>query len=324
MTDTERTREGRADMRRLASDGGYSHGIRLAALGAAVLAATLLAAGPASAATLEQVKQAGKLMLGYRSDAKPFSYRDSAGKPAGYTVALCQKIADQVKTELGASSLAVEWVPVTLADRFKDLQQGKVDLLCGADSVTLARRKEVSFSIPIFPSGIGAMMRTDAPGPLRAILADAPPPSHPVWRGSPALTFLGKKTLSAIKGTTGESWLAGRLKDLNIAAEVVPVDSYEAGIQRVLNGSSDVFFADRAILLDAAQRSSSEDVLDRLFTYEPLAIGVRRGDDDFRLLVDQTLSRLYRSPELAKLYAPWFGKADDGTITFFRLSALPD
>jgi putrescine:ornithine antiporter len=65
-------------------------------------------------------------------------------------------------------------------------------------------------------------------------------------------------------------------------------------------------------------------VLDRLFTYEPLAIGVRRGDDDFRLLVDQTLSRLYRSPELAKLYAPWFGKADDGTITFFRLSALPD
>jgi ABC-type amino acid transport substrate-binding protein len=89
-----------------------------------------------------------------------------------------------VKTELGVSSLAVEWVPVTLADRFKDLQQGKVDLLCGADSATLARRKEVSFSIPIFPGGIGAMMRMDAPAPLRAILADAPPPSHPVWRGS--------------------------------------------------------------------------------------------------------------------------------------------
>jgi ABC-type amino acid transport substrate-binding protein len=93
MTDTERTREWRADMRRLASDGGYSHRIRLAALGAAVLAATLLAAGPASAATLDQVKQAGKLMLGYRSDATPFSYRDNTGKPAGYTVALCQKIA---------------------------------------------------------------------------------------------------------------------------------------------------------------------------------------------------------------------------------------
>ena len=44
---------------------------------------------------------AGKLTLGYRADARPFSYRDEAGKPAGYSVALCQKIAEQVKTELG-------------------------------------------------------------------------------------------------------------------------------------------------------------------------------------------------------------------------------
>ena len=130
---------------------------------------------------------------------------------------------------------------MTLADRFKDLQQGKVDSAVRRRLATLARRKEVSFSIPIFPGGIGAMMRMDAAAPLRAILADAPPPSHPVWRGSPALTFLGKKTFSAVKGTTGESWLSGRLKDLEIAADVVPVDNYEAGIQRVLNGSSGVF-----------------------------------------------------------------------------------
>ena len=71
--------------------------------GLAVLAAVLmrLAARTASAATLDRVKQTGKLTLGYQTDARPFSYRDEAGKPAGYAVALCQKIADQVKAELG-------------------------------------------------------------------------------------------------------------------------------------------------------------------------------------------------------------------------------
>ena len=66
--------------------------------------------------------------------------------------------------------------------------QGKIDLLCGAASATLTRMKEVSFSIPIFPDGIGALLRADSPEPLRDLLIGAPPLSHPVWRGSPART----------------------------------------------------------------------------------------------------------------------------------------
>jgi hypothetical protein len=53
--------------------------------------------------------------------------------------------------------------------------------------------------------------------------------------------------------------------------------------------SANVFFADRSILLDAATRSPSAGdltVLDRLFTYGPLALALARGDEDFRLLVD--------------------------------------
>ena len=295
---------------------------------ATLLLGHVLLAGtqPASAAssTLDRVKQEGKITLGYRTDVQPFSYRDRSDNAAGYSVALCQQIADQVKAELGLSTLNVQWVPVTIDDRFNDLKQGKLDLLCGADSATLARRKDVAFSIPIFPGGIGAMLRADAQPALRDILAEAPPPSHPVWRGAPAKTFLEKKTFSVVKGTTSESWLAGRMKEFNFAVNVAPVDNYEDGIQRVLNGSSDVLFADRAILLEAARKSSSQDVLDRLFTYEPFALALRRDDDDFRLLVDRTLSRLYRSKEFAKLYATWFGKGDDSAMRFFRLMALPD
>ena len=95
----------------------------------------------------------------------------------------------------------------------------------------------------------------------------------------------------------------------------------------MLNREVRRLFGDRPILLDAANRGpSAEDlvVLERQFTFEPLALALARGDEDFRLLVDRTLSELYRSGEIAKLYAKWFGEPDESTLTFFQLSALPE
>jgi polar amino acid transport system substrate-binding protein len=279
---------------------------------------------PAAAATLDQVKASGKLLLGYRADARPFSF-DDAGKAAGYSVDLCGKIADEVKTELGLPALTVEWVPVTLADRFQALRDGKIDILCGADTASLERRKEVSFSIPIFPSGIGAILRWDAPVPLRDVLAGTPL-SDPIWRGAPA-RILDKKTFSVVKGTTGEKWLAERMQTLQVDATAITADSYEAGIQQVIDGSADVFFGDRPILLEAAAGgpSASELVLlDRVFTHEPLALTIERGDEDLRLIVDRTLSRLFRSEDFHNLYVKWFGEPGEDTQNFFLQNALPE
>jgi putrescine:ornithine antiporter len=285
----------------------------------------LLAPRPAEAQTLDSVKSAGKIRFGYRADARPFAYKDASGNAAGYSVALCRKIADDLKAELKLPALAVEWVPVTLEGRFADVTQGKVDLLCGADSVTLARRVEVSFSIPVFPGGIGALLRADAPSGLRDIL-ERRPPTRPLWRGTPA-QVLQAQTFSVVANTTSATWLAERLDTFQLTAKVVSVDSYAAGIEGLLAGKANVFFGDRAILLDAAARSPSAgdlSVLDRHFTSEPIAFALKRGDEDFRLAVDRSLSRLFRSGDFAALYAKWFGKPDREALDFFRLSALPE
>jgi polar amino acid transport system substrate-binding protein len=311
------------------SESSRRYRVLIATLGIAVLATSLLpfadAAPAAAAGTLDRIRQAGKIELGYRADARPFSYKDESGKAAGYSIALCEKIADDVKAELALPALTVEWVPVTLEDRFQAVQQGKVDLLCGADTATLTRRKDVSFSIPIFPSGIGAILRADSPAQLREVLAGRPS-SGPIWRGSPA-RILEKKTFSVVGRTTSESWLGDQLDKFKISATVAPVDSYQAGIQRVLDRSSDVFFGDRPILYDAAEGSSSAGdlvVLDRLFTYEPLALALGRGDEDFRLVVDRSLSRLFKSSGFKDVYVKWFGEPDDSAAIFFGLSALPE
>ena len=47
---------------------------------AAFLAAALPHSAEAAAGTLERIRTAGKLTLGYRADARPFSYKDESGK----------------------------------------------------------------------------------------------------------------------------------------------------------------------------------------------------------------------------------------------------
>ena len=281
----------------------------------------------AGAQTLDRIRSASTIKLGYETDARPFSFKNESGTAEGYAVGLCTRITDQVKSELGLPDLAVDWVPLTLDQRFQAVRDGSVDLLCGADAVTLTRRKEVSFSISIFPSGTGAVVNADAPLPLREVLAHGRPSERPVWRGSPARTVLEEKTFSAIAGTTSESWLSQRIKTFQLGATIAPVESYDQGIEGVLNGSSDVLFGDLPLLLDAAARSEGSGnliVLDRHFTYEPLALALARDDEDFRLTVDRALSGIYRSEDFRDFFSEWFGPPDELVVTFFQQTALPE
>ena len=120
-------------------------------------------------------------------------------------------------------------------------------------------------------------------------------------------------------GTTSEKWLEGRRAALQVDARIVPVADYRSGLQQLRDGKVDVFFGERSLVLGAMSDSEREDLvlLDRLFTHEPLALALARGDEDFRLLVDRSLSQLYASDGFGELYKRWFGEFDDKTRTYF-------
>ena len=297
------------------------------------LRSALLAAGLAlgacatelAAGVLDRARESSKLTFGYRADARPFAFTDG-GKPAGFSVALCQKVADAVKAELKLPNLQLEFVPVTATSRFELLQQGRVDLSCGTDTPTLARRGSVDFSLPIFFAGTGALLRKDADPRLRDALADKPDPVRPVWRGAPGIFGLNV-VFAVVTGTTVEKALIDALKLRRVNVNVAPVPDYAAGVQMVLDGRAAALFGDRPVLLDLAQRGAGAgqlQVIERSFTREPLALALPRGDGEFRLLVDRTLSRLYRSPDFAALYTTYFGAPGAGALEFFQAVALPD
>lgn len=299
---------------------------RLAGSAAAVLGLIYIACSaalPAAAATLDRIKERGHARFGYLADARPFSFRNEDGVADGYAVALCRRIADRLKAQLSQPQLIVEWTPVAFDDRLQDIERGDIDLLCAPTSATLSRREAASFSLPIFPSGNRAVLRADASTALRGALSETPN-TKAVWRGSPAAKVLEKTSFAVVSGTSTQDWLASRSATLQINARVVPVPDYRTGLQQLLDRKVDVFFGDRTAVLGALPAAARDNVvvLDRLFTHDPVALALARNDDDFRLLVDKTLSETYPSEEFSAQYAKWFGEFDERTRQFFIWNTL--
>jgi polar amino acid transport system substrate-binding protein len=278
---------------------------------------------PASAATLDRIKESGRIKLGYLVDASPFTSRNQAGDVEGYGAALCGQVAEQIKTQLSLTNLTVDWVPVMGDDRLREVQQGNVDLMCAPAAATLSRRQEVSFSIPVFPAGVRAVLRADAPQALRDALSETPN-TKPVWRGSPAAKVLEKTKFVVVSGTTTEEWLARGLRKFQLEATVVTVPDYRTALQQLQDRKADVFFGDRAVVLGALDPTARKNflILDRMLTHEPVALAMARGDEDFHLLVDRALSQTYASSSFGDLYRKWIGDYDQGTRTFFQWVTL--
>lgn len=270
--------------------------------------------------TLARVRSTGKLLLGYQADAQPLSYRAGNGQPAGYAVTLCSKIADDLKTQLQLPALTAEWVEVTADSSAQALQQGKVDLLCNPEAATLARREQVSFSMPIFSGGVAALVRVNAPAEFQRQLENRPPPYKPVWRGTPPAA-LQHTTASVVTGTPAVELLAKGVQQLKLIITISTEESYATAVNKVAKGQSDVLFGDRAQLqahLKQSPYAKQLKVLTRHFSYELLAFALPRNDDDFRLAVDRSLGHFLASPKFGELYEGSFGIPDADTVEFFR------
>jgi polar amino acid transport system substrate-binding protein len=111
-----------------------------AALGAA---AALLPIGlrTARAATPEEIKRRGRLMVGVLTDYPPFGGTDSNQNPAGYDVDVARLFVKELGVEL-------QLVPLTGPNRIPFLLTNKVDMLIATFGITEERAKQVLFSNP--------------------------------------------------------------------------------------------------------------------------------------------------------------------------------
>lgn len=252
------------------------------------LVALLTLSQAALAATLDDIRERGMIRIGVRQDARPFSYYNELGEPAGYTVELCRAVLVRLKEAIDLQELKVEYVKVTAEDRFDAVKEGRIDLLCGATTITLSRREQVSFSSPIYVTGAAILFRSDGPQ---------------------SFAELEGRKIGVRSGTTTEQSLIQTIERFGIKAEVVRFADHQMALEALAANNITAYFADRAILAELIKASPSDNIKlsEGVLSVEPYGLAMRRGDEDFRLAVDRALAQIFQSNELTKIYRGAFG-----------------
>ena len=278
--------------------------LRALALLAALAALPALPAAAAGESVVDRIRETGEITIGHRRDAAPHSYLDESRNPAGYSIEVCAEVVGRLRAQLGLTQLRMNFEAVDATNRFEAVADGRVDLLCGAATITLTRRETVDFSIPTFADGASVLTRRDA---------------------SPDFAALAGKRIGVRQGTTTEKALHASLAGFGIEAEVQPVSDHADGLMAVEAGRIDAYFADQSILYALLETSDEREdliVAGNTLTLELHGLALPLGDHRFRLEVDRALSQLYRSGRMAAIFEETFPGAEPGdTIRYIHTFA---
>lgn len=251
----------------------------------AVAAALVIAqqAAPALAAdgpTLKTVKERGQLVCGVHQGRYGFAIADSKGKWVGLDVDFCRAVAAAV---LGDSE-KVKYIPLGSVQRFPALQSGEVDMLSRTTTVTLTRDAALGFNFgpPTFYTGTGFMVRKD----IKVTKVDG----------------LDGASVCVFPGSTTEKNVSALFKSKGMKFTPVVIENSKELVGAYMSGRCDVLAMDQAGL-PGHQRYDAKNpdehlILEGVFSKEPLAIGVRHGDDQWYDIIKYVTYATFNAEEL--------------------------
>ncbi|WP_085719836.1 transporter substrate-binding domain-containing protein [Pseudomonas sp. B22(2017)] len=279
----------------------------------------------AAADTLGRLRQEQVLNLGFMEGFAPFS-SGSDQAPEGYSIDLCQAVVARIRELPGLAGLQVRWHSLAEPEAVRAVGNGQVDLLCTPIVETKTRRGTLDFSIPVFTSGLAALVRRDAPASLLSPLSGSTDNTGPRWRAT-INAGLSKHSFAVLRGTLSSRWAHERIRQLGLQSTLEEVSTYEEGVQRVADRKVDAFLGDRVVLLAHQARQAERDQLwvpDHLFVMSRVALSMPRGDADFRLLVDTALSQALSGPQGEALFVRYLGPQSAQDLLLQSLYPLPD
>ncbi|MDN0074401.1 glutamate/aspartate ABC transporter substrate-binding protein [Crenobacter sp. SG2303] len=266
--------------------------VRTQLIGAAVIGALVTA--PAMAAeltgTLKKIKESGVIVLGNRDASIPFSYlANDPQKPIGYSVDLANKVAEAVKKELKMPNLQVRYNLVTSQTRIPLVQNGTVDLECGSTTNNLERQKQVDFSVGIFEIGTRLLTAKNS--------------------GVKDFPDLKGKNVVTTAGTTSERLLKAMNVEKSLGMNIISAKDHGESFLMLESGRAAAFMMDDALLygeMAKAKNPAGWVVTGKPQSFEIYGCMLRKGDPQFKKVVDDALKATYKSGEINKIYAKWF------------------
>jgi glutamate/aspartate transport system substrate-binding protein len=260
-----------------------------------VMAATLFLGVAAPAApqelggTLKKVRESGVITIGHRDSSIPLSYLDDKLQPVGFSIELCKHVVEAVKAKLGLPNLTVKYNPVTSATRLPLVANGTVDIECGSTANMTSRQTQVGFSYTFFVPQFKWITRTN--------------------NDIKSADDLRGKTVAVTAGTNTALFVNKMNNEGRLGMTIMQGKDHAESFLLVETGRASAWMEDDILIAGFranAKNPADFKLLDQSYPSDPYALMIRKDDQQFKTLVDETLAGLMRSGEFEKLYTQWF------------------
>jgi glutamate transport system substrate-binding protein len=222
----------------------------------------------AEGTTMARLNQAGTVTVGTKFDQPLFGLKNLEGKPEGFDVEIAKLIAG----EMGIAADKVNFIEAVSANREPFIQQDKVDFVVATYTINDKRKQVVDFAGPYYVAGQDIMVAKGNP------------------EGIAGPDDLAGKKVCSVTGSTPAENIRTNYPD----AKLTEFDVYSKCAEALKNGQVQAVTTDNVILLGLiSQDPEAFELVGKPFTEEPYGIGLKKGDDQFRTFINDTLQKAF-------------------------------
>jgi ABC-type amino acid transport substrate-binding protein len=245
-----------------------------------LLATALVAAGcgdddndKSSSGSLNTIAE-GKLRVGSDIPYAPFEFGREPNYQ-GFDVDIVKEVSKRL--DLDPTFVKTPFDPI-----FRNLAQGRFDMVASAATITPERERTVAFSVPYFPADQSLMVK----------------------RGSDIKTTddLAGKRVGAQVGTTGADYA----KDKVEAETVRTYDLVDDAFKALQAGQVDAVINDFPVSKYAERSKKDLQVVQTIATGEKYGLGFNKDDTKLREEVNKALDEMKDDGTYTRIYKKWF------------------
>ena len=244
-----------------------------------------------SGGRLDRIRETGRINLGFPDASPPFAFLDGNAKPVGYTLEICEHVAQKLKVALGLKSLDVNHTPVMSATRIPLIENGTIDLECGTATNLPERHKLVSFAPTTFVTQVVLVARKETPVDVNDLSS---------FRGRSISAQAGGQTQRVVVRESARDKLDIQVMPAKDTAEAFLL--LETG--RAAGSANDDALAHATVA--GAKQPQDYKIGTKGLEFAPYGILEPKNDPAFKAAVDKAVVELIKDGTVAGLYKKYF------------------
>ena len=236
--------------------------------------------------TLEKIARTGTLTIGTRTGSPPFAYIDKQNEWVGFSIDLVEQLILPAVSKKVGKPVKLEKKESAPQTRIPLLTANAVDLIAETMTDNRSRRDSVDFSLTFFVTGAQFLVK----------------------KGSPIKGFkdIAGKRVAAQQGSTNAKIIRERAP----TAQLREFPDQPAAFQALAQRQVEAYTNDGIQLAGLKAKAPNPrdwEIVGDFYSYEPYGMALRKGDADFRAVVNNGLMEGIDSGKFFEIYEKWFG-----------------